>query len=565
MRINHPSNMDDLPPPPYTPHDPSMGGGVVPTSEVTPGQPFQPMLRGGYTRPSLPSEESHLSSAATYFDNRRPHLQHSGTGLNLIEHNIVIGSDTTKEDVHFPLPVETYIDRDVTSLDWSTYVNHLFPAQDEPVNEKPRREKDSRPRSFGDEDTSERRKQIQAVVTEWNENFFNPRQIHINVDFIPRRSSSSSRSTVRATSTIGVSPSQTSLAGDFVPPKSAYSPITSQRSQRPRRSHSVSSISSFSSSSSSSSSSSVDSIKSKDLEGADINGIRSALLAFRLDTSTKHHLRASVRQLRDEFRSQRRNLSFRERKEVKKEAKDQRKDVKKEIKAVIKEIKATRKADRKLRKAERKSRRETKRAESRGQHHAHRAHRKSLRTQERAEEKVLRAQEKGIQAQERAAENAAKARERVAEGYARAREAQARETAAMADARERAASTRAGGWGRNTARGGGGWGDAGRERAWAAEARAQETARGCSSRNWGGDAVARAHESARNASSQDWGSYGRERAREAELTARNASGRDWGRYGRERAREAEQRARDIARGPGGWLDGGGEQETGVLD
>ncbi len=558
--------MDDLPPPPYTPHDPSMGGGEVPTSEVGPGQPFQPTLRGGYTRPSLPSEESHLSSAATYFDDRHPHLQNSYTGLNLIEHNVMIGPETTKEDVHYPLPIETYIDRDVTSLDWSTYVNYLFPAQDEPVNEKPRREKDSRPRSFGDEDTSERRKQIQAVVTEWNENFFNPRLIHINVDFIRRRSSSSSRSTVRATSTIGVSPSQTSLGGDFVPPKFAYSPKPSDRLQHSRRSHSVSSISSSSfSSSSSSSSSSVDSVKSKDLEGADINGIRSALLAFRLDTSTKHHLRASVRQLRDEFRSQRRDLSFRERKEVNKESKDQRRDVKKEIKTVIKEIKATRKADRKLRKAERKSRRESKRAESRGQHHVHRAHKKSLRKQERAEEKVLRAQEKGIQAQERAAEKAAKARERVAEGYGRAREAQARETAAMADARERAASTRAGGWGRETARGGGGWGDAGREKAWAAEARAQETARGCSSRNWGSDAVARAHEAARNASNQDWGSYGRERAKEAELTARNASGQGWGRYGRERAREAEQRARDIARGPGERFDGDGEQESGVLD
>ena len=525
MRINHPSNMDDLPPPPYTPHESSVRGGGVPSPEVTPGHPFQPTLRGGYTRPSLPSEDSHISSAATYFDNRRPHLQHSGTGLNLIEHNIIIGSETTKDDVHFPVPVETYIDRDITSLDWSTYVNNLFPAQEEPVSEKPRREKDSRPSSFGDEDTPECRSQIQAVVTEWNDKFFNPRQIHINVDFTPRRSSSSSRSTVRATSTIGVSPSQTSLGGDFVPPKSADSKIPSHHSQRSRRSHSVSSVSS-SFSSSSSSSSSVDSIKSKDLDGADINGIRSALLAFRLDTSTKDHLRASVRQLRDEFRSQRRDLSFRERKEVKKELKEQRKDVKKEIKAVIKEIKATRKADRKLRKAERKSRRECKRAESRGQHHAHRAHRKSLRTQERAEEKALRAQEKGIQVQERAAEKAAKARERVAEGYGRAREAQAREIAAMADARERAASTRAGGWGRDNARGGGGWGDAGRERASAAEARAQEIARGCSSRNWGSDAVARAHETARNASNQDWGSYGRERAREAELTARNASGQD---------------------------------------
>ncbi|KAL2051526.1 hypothetical protein ABVK25_008188 [Lepraria finkii] len=288
MRINHLPDMDDLPPPPYTPHDPSVGEGEVPAlSQDGTNLPFQPTLRGGYTRPALPSE-SNFSSAATYFEDRQPHLQNAGIHLNLIEHNITITPETTRDDLLFPLPIETYIARDVTSLDWSTFVNYLFPIPNEPSNEKPRIEKDVKPHSFADEDTPERRSCIEAVIAEWNENFFSPRLIHVNVDFA-RPSSSSSRSTARPTSTLGITPSETSLNHDFSPAETRYT-LPPKNDFSTQSLHRSLSHSSTSSSSSSSSASSIDSIKSRDLEGADINQIRSALVAFRLDTASKTHL-----------------------------------------------------------------------------------------------------------------------------------------------------------------------------------------------------------------------------------------------------------------------------------
>jgi len=542
-------SMDDLPPPPYTPHDPVSAAATAPVSPNVSAQPMQAPLRGGYMRPAPPSEMaseySNFSSASTYFDDRVPSFPDGGRNLNLIEHNVTFSPDTTRDDLFFPLPIETYIARDVTSLDWSTFVNYLFPALDHSVNEKVGNEKGFHPRAFVEEDTPERRQRIKSVVAEWNEKFFSPRLIHVNAEFV----SNSSRAipTSAASNRNGPVP----ISRNEHPPNTLY------------RSNSYSS----SSSSSSASSSSVDSIKSKDLEGADINGLRSALLAFRLDATKKDHLHQSVRQLRDEFCSQRRNLSYQDRKELKKEYKDQRKEVKKEAKALVKEIKATRKADRKLRKAGRKSRRHGKRAETRGIDRMCRAQEKAQRQQERAAEKANRAQARGLEAQERAAEQALRAHERAADSHERAREAQARETAAVASAQKQAANARSRAWDSE---------NAARERAReieqraqahqnlgastaaAAVARAQEAASRHQSRNYGVDAVARAQETARQHQSRDWGAFGREQGRQAEQRGQRAAreaegtGRDWGAYGRERGREAERNARgrveEVTRG-----------------
>ncbi|KAK4695596.1 hypothetical protein P7C71_g2186, partial [Lecanoromycetidae sp. Uapishka_2] len=326
---------------------------------------------------------------------------------------------TVRDDLLFPLPMETYFARDVTSMDWSTFVNYLFPVTIEASAEKPQWERDIKSHPFGEEDTPERRKQIHAVVAEWNENFFSPRLIHINLEFRNSLSPSSTRS----------------VPYPVAPVQNGYKSHPNRRSQ---------SFSSTSSSSSSSSDSSIDSIKSKDLEGGDISQLRSALLAFRLDPNLSANLRLAVRQLRDEFRSQRsqsRNLPPKERKELKKEFKDQGKEIKKEVKAVVKEIKSTRKADRKLRKAEKKSRRrEGKRAECRGSNnHVKSAQEISQRAQEQAAKHVARAQQISLKAQERAAE-------KVAEGSERARGAQAKASASAIAAQERVADTRARNW-----------------------------------------------------------------------------------------------------------------------
>ena len=546
MRVNNfAESMDDLPPPPYTPNDPA----AAPEAAST--EPVHTSLRGGYMRPlrpsARPSEGFNLPSAATYFEDRQPSLSTRGLHTHLIEHSITFFPDTTRDDLFFPLPTEAYASRDLTSVDWSTFVNYLFPVLDTSASEKVGNEKGLRPRAFIEEDTPERRRRIEQVVAEWNEKFFSPRLIHINAEF----ALSPSRS-------IPVS-LESRNNGPVIVGQKDYTPPTRYRSH---------SYSSTSSSSSSSSSSSLDSIKSRDLEGADINNLRSALLAFRLDPNKKDHLRQSVRQLRDEFRSHRRDLSHRERKELKREYKDQRKEVKREVKAVVREIRATRKADHKLRKAERKNRCHSKRAETRGIDRLNRAQERAQRAQERAEEKALRTQARGIETQERINEHTIRARAPTGDGYNRARDAQARETAAVASAQHRAADARA----RDHIHG-----EVSRERAshpqeldnddaasektrlaeqfrtqdaagrvqdssYGAEAvaRAHETARYHQSRNYGGDAVARAHEQARLAGQR------------AHHHARDARGRDWGAYGREQGRMAERNARqrvdEVTRG-----------------
>lgn len=346
--------MDDLAPPPYSPA--SATTAVV--GDAAPIQPVRLALRGGYMQSSLVSatpEGSNVVPTMTYYEDRQPSIPNGGLHLSMVEHTITVRPDTARDDVPFPLPLDTYITRDVTNIDWFTFMNHLFPMPDQTANEKQNSVKGAQHRSYFEGDSPERRQRILDVVDEWNEHFFRPRLIHIKADFA-----------------ILASPG-----------------INSHHHANLQRSMSTLSISSASSSSSFSS---VDSIQSKDLEGAGIEQLRSALLAFQLDPTIRSSLRQSVRALRDEFRSQRRNLPKPERKELKKEYKEQCKEIMREVKSVIKEVKTARKADRKQRIAERRSRRNEKRAEIRGADCTTRAQQKAQRKQERAERRALRDQ-----------------------------------------------------------------------------------------------------------------------------------------------------------------------------
>ena len=416
MRAANDPEMDSLPPPPYTE--------AADASDAA-SQPLQASLRGGYMRPSLQSEsQSYASSTITYPEDRDDPDQHYAEDLlSLVEYNVKVNGDSTRDDLAFPLPVETYIARDVTSLDWSTFVEFLLPMHDEVRNGKLRQDQGTPRHSFVGKDTPARRDRILAVIAEWNDNFFNPRRIHINADFSPippypsRSSAIASAAQGPYVESRPLPPTQSTMNRDPPAQWSAPQPI--------HRSLSTST----SSSSGSSSSSSIDSIKSGDFEGADLGQIRATLLAFRLDATKKDHLRASVRQLRDSFRSQRRN-SGKDSKELKKEYRNQWKGIKKEVKAVVKEVKATRKADRKIRKYERKMQREDKRAEQRGNNRTKSFHDIGRRAQDRAAERAHRAQERGREVEERASEKAASVGARV------------REATAVARARERVAEQR---------------------------------------------------------------------------------------------------------------------------
>lgn len=430
MRITSNPETDSVPPPPpYTE--------VADVSESA-NQPVQTSLRGGYIRPSLPSEmpsdENNLSSAITYLEDRdEPDLDRSGMFLSSIEYTIKFDDGTTRNDLTFPHPIEAYIARDVNSLDWSTFVNFLFPTHDGARDEKFGNKKGPQRHSFADKDTPARRDRILAVIAEWNANFFNPRRIQINADFSSLPSNLTSRSTAKLSTE--QDPYARSLTSQPVQPTMYRDPLAQRFAPQPsRRSLSTPSFSS-------SSSLSVDSISSKDFEGADLSEVRSAVLAFQLDVTKKDHLRASVRQLRDDFRSRRHDLSGNS-KELKKEYRNQKKEIKKEVRAIVKEVKATRKAERKIRKAERKSRREGKRAEYHGNDRTEDFQDKGRRAEERATKKVRRAQERGQEAERRASEKGAmavaRALGRVADARARGREGEAAATQRAQEARTRA-------------------------------------------------------------------------------------------------------------------------------
>lgn len=423
-------DMDSLPPPPYTE--------IADTSSAA-SRPIQASLRGGYMRPSLPSElpldENNLSAATTYFEDRDEFdLHRAGANLSLVEHTLTFDGETTHDDLAFPLPIETFVARDVTGLDWSAFIHFLFPMHDDVRNENLRQEKGPHRHSFVGEDTPARRDRMLAVIAEWNENFFNPRGVLINADFSPLPSYPSGPAAVPSAAQdphVGSRPLQPAQPTMYRDPPAQWSSNLSGTQPIHR--------SSSSSSSGSSASSSLDSLKSKDLEGTDLGQIRSALLAFQLDATKKDHLRASVRQLRDEMRSQRQDLPGGHSKELKKQYRNQRKDIKKEIKAVVKEVKATRKAGRKIRKAESKSQREGRRAERRDTDRNQNPQEKGRWAEERAAERVRRAQERGGEVKERTSEKAARAHER-------AREAQAQVATAVARVEERVADARARGW-----------------------------------------------------------------------------------------------------------------------
>lgn len=462
--------MEDLPPPPYTPRDPNVEADGA-------SQPVQARLRGGYIRRSLPPDVSNgstLSSAVAYFEGRQPSFTDGGRHLNPIQHSIIFTRDTTRENLDFPSPNEEYIDRDVTGLDWSTFVNYLFPMPDETAAVKRSSEKHAGPRTHVEEDTPERRQRIQSVVAEWNERFFGPRLIHIDAEFAMRSSTS-------------IAHSVTPLSAENVNALNGYGSTNLHRSR---------SFSSISSSISSSSSSSVDSIRSKDFDGADISQLRSALLAFRLDPTKKAHLRSSVRQLRSQIHSQCRDLSHNKPKGLKKEFKEQCKEIKREVKAVVKEVKTARKADRKLRKAERKCRRDSKRAETRGVDRMSRAQEKAQRRQERAQEKAHRVQERGLEAQERAAERANRARATADRTRAGGNEGSSQTTGVI---------------------------DGNSEKARLAEIRAQEAINGIQNFDNGAGATAREQVTDQNADNQSWESHGGQQARQAERTARQTA------------------------------------------
>ncbi|KAL8665799.1 MAG: hypothetical protein Q9202_001921 [Teloschistes flavicans] len=148
---------EQLPPPPYTVHDPS--------PQSTPTGPTK--LRNGPI----------FVSGAAYFQMRPPQIRRPVLLLRL---HLAAFPDTTPDHLSMPVP-QNLANKDVTPHDWMTFVNHLmaYQATRTPPNEKGGEKislnQDTQPTE------SERQQNVKATVEEWNQGFFRPRGVRIAV------------------------------------------------------------------------------------------------------------------------------------------------------------------------------------------------------------------------------------------------------------------------------------------------------------------------------------------------------------------------------------------------
>lgn len=163
------------------------------------------------------------NSSAIYFETRPPLLNCSG---DIVTYKLVIPPNVRPEQLPFPEPEHTWLARDVSRLDWSTFANHLLPPdndehadekkmlQDSPagtvaltgsassltfVPRKPVASADTRsllgrhdggPKVFGptgcrQEPEADRLRRIESVVADWNWGFFQPRGVRIEEVVMP--------------------------------------------------------------------------------------------------------------------------------------------------------------------------------------------------------------------------------------------------------------------------------------------------------------------------------------------------------------------------------------------
>ena len=548
---------NEPPPPPYSPHDPQSPSAG--SSWHDPVQlPVRTSLRGGYIRPgprSQVSDTSNASPASAYFEERSygqcPALQRAGLHLDQIDHIITFTPETAREDIGFPHPAELYLNRDVTYEDWATLADFLIPPSEFPPPKKTekakngRKEKTKSSSRIGDPNSRQR---IEAVIAQWNEDFFGPRRIRVLADFgpmlpLPRSDSSSG---LRRVSHEGLIPLPPSGSPNATCPVS-YSPLPYASPSAARRQCRSTSISSTATSTISASDSSISSIGSEDLEGCSAIGVRSTLEAFRADPSKKDHLRQAINQLRETFRAQSRNTSCAEHKDLKKKYKSEIKDVKKEIKAIVKDIRSERRANRKARRAERRSHRDAERKERRSRcndkrHHYHNDRQQST-TQIPSSQSFNPSQGRPWSQQSAACSSDSRTIDWGSCTRNRPDKSSPTGQTSSSISRdpeiEQASATFPTVRFPSTPQTERTWTDIGRERAAAAESRARA-------------AESRSQDTVLSIQSRDYGREGRARAREAvERASAAASGgrRDWNTYGRDRATEAMARAERVARGP----------------
>lgn len=315
--MRHSPSMDA--PPPYTPIQSDTAASSVVDSASTHSESAVPSgIRGGYVRPDQIPVEPVFASATSYFQERPCTIQPPDF---VLRHSLNLMPDTTRSDLPYPQPESRYRARDVTDVDWHTFLNYLLPLSPDGYHQALDQTSSHSP---------EQQDKFVAIIGEWNELFFGPRGILLHYE--PAALPSSSRSV----------PTQSTLYAALPPYAGSHHEHASNRQQhhdgyrsdvkRPVRSRS-SSTSSSSSSSSSSSNDSVASIASRDVDGLNNAQVQQPLDAFR--RNAKVNLVAAVAQLRTELRSQPRSALF---SSNNKEARAQRQSLQRDIKGEIRNL-----------------------------------------------------------------------------------------------------------------------------------------------------------------------------------------------------------------------------------
>ena len=219
--------MDHLPPPPYSETDPGTAIVTPTTSNADNASPPLPSAASSaddsilFTPPYTPTESAHhslgddldrvSSSAATAYFESRPAQTRAPAIPNV--YAITITSTSEPKDIPYPEPAQEWLSKDVTEQDWATFVNYILPdhaatANNDVADRKLKAELiDERMHrlTLGPEDRSrtdltqvdaqlqplrqeispisaEWLSRVDAMISEWNAGFFEPRgfsdQVH---------------------------------------------------------------------------------------------------------------------------------------------------------------------------------------------------------------------------------------------------------------------------------------------------------------------------------------------------------------------------------------------------
>jgi ankyrin repeat protein len=161
-------------------------------------------------RSSSDLEKTGFVSAIPYFELRSQGYERP---IDTLYHRVVIGPDTRPDDLPYPQPIDKWLGRRVDSQDWDTFLNHLFPQHSienhsqisykELKSETMLRSVDASPLledyqrsesaslmdpSYAHAETNYLRElRLSTVTAEWNEGFFGPRGLKVNIDLTGSR------------------------------------------------------------------------------------------------------------------------------------------------------------------------------------------------------------------------------------------------------------------------------------------------------------------------------------------------------------------------------------------